>query len=339
MSKDIVEQKSTSLQAGAEIVGIVPRNLDEAWKMADAFIRAGMVPFSYEGKTVDETCAKLMMGIMQGLEIGIAPITALKNIAIINNRPTIWGDLAIALVQNSGVLVKMEVIQDEEPDGEMNHWPASYGVTVRLHRRDQETPYEGRFTVGDAKRAGLWLNSKKQPWMQYPKRMLKWRALGFAIRDGFADCLAGMMIREEVEDMPHDEPEKKADVGFLDDEPVLIEAKDIPSDPEEIAVAVQDDEAEPESVIDRVTRALKENPNVFKVLDHPAFAKEFNAMSPTDKVTAAKAAIEAARDTKQLDKMWSHEIFIQAGKMPDKYWSEIQAAFSARQQTLIVETP
>jgi hypothetical protein len=55
--------------------------------------------------------------------------------------------------------------------------------------------------VRDARRAKLWNNPKKLPWVEHPKRMLKWRARAFAMRDGFADCLMGLSIREEVEDM------------------------------------------------------------------------------------------------------------------------------------------
>ena len=34
----------------------------------------------------------------------------------------------------------------------------------------------GTFTVRDAKRGGMWLNSYKKPWLQYPDRMLYNRA-------------------------------------------------------------------------------------------------------------------------------------------------------------------
>jgi hypothetical protein len=75
--------------------------------------------------------------------------------------------------------------------------------------------YVGRFSVRDARRAGLWTNTKKKPWFEHPKRMLQWHARAYAMRDGFADCLMGLAIREEVEDLT---PEPvTTDTSFLDD--------------------------------------------------------------------------------------------------------------------------
>ncbi|MEC9268524.1 MAG: hypothetical protein VX464_20865 [Pseudomonadota bacterium] len=225
------QPQKTPLQAGGKIAGIVPQTLDDAWRLTDAFMHAGMVPSSYEGKNPDETRAKLMMGIMQGMELGIPPLTAIKNIAIINNRPTLWGDLTVALVQESGTLAKIEVEWDAPPKGDLSDWDDDFGVTIRLHRKEQDEPYVGRFTVGDARRAKLWLNPRRDPWMKYPKRMMHWRAMGFAIRDGFADCLAGMQIREEVEDQPAQESDRKASMVFLEDDPTA--ALPAPETPEE----------------------------------------------------------------------------------------------------------
>jgi hypothetical protein len=44
------------------------------------------------------------------------------------------------------------------------------------------------------------LTQKEGPWQSYPQRMLKMRARSWTIRDGFADVLRGLHIREEVDD-------------------------------------------------------------------------------------------------------------------------------------------
>ena len=44
-----------------------------------------------------------MIAIMHGLEVGLSPLSALQRIAVINGRPTIWGDGALALVKASGL--------------------------------------------------------------------------------------------------------------------------------------------------------------------------------------------------------------------------------------------
>ena len=54
--------------------------------------------------------------------------------------------------------------------------------------------------LDDAKRAGLL--GKKGPWTEYPQRMLQMRARSWALRDGFADVLKGLSVREEAQDIP-----------------------------------------------------------------------------------------------------------------------------------------
>ena len=139
-----------------------------------------------------ETAEKAMVAILHGLEIGLTPMAALQSIAVVNGRPTVYGDGAIALVRASG---KCEYIREEvKGDGE------AMAAVCEVKRKGEERPIIGRFSVGDAKRAGLW--GKKGPWTQYPKRMLTMRARAFAMRDGFADVLRGLGIAEEVQDIP-----------------------------------------------------------------------------------------------------------------------------------------
>jgi hypothetical protein len=60
------------------------------------------------------------------------------------------------------------------------------------------------FSVRDAMRAGLW--SKAGPWKEYPDRQLRWRAIGFNLRDQFSDLLGGFPITEELRDIPGEPP-------------------------------------------------------------------------------------------------------------------------------------
>ncbi len=204
---------------------IVPRTLEEAYRYAVAICKAGLAPDSYKNHYTDTAAdpSKVMLGLAAAMEAGLPPLYGLRQIAIVNGRPTIWGDGAVALIQQSGTLERQEVnrlgSEFDEDKTPVANWPDDFGLEVRMFRRGQATPYIGRFTVGDAKRAKLWMNTKKAPWMEHPKRMLLARARAFAARDGFADCLAGIAIREEVED--YAEPVKQTDTSFLDDEPAL----------------------------------------------------------------------------------------------------------------------
>lgn len=182
--------------------------------VADAVIQAGLAPDSYtKGErgvalNAKQIKSRIMIGIMKGAEVGFPPITALSTIAIINNRPTIWGDGAVALCQRDGEVEKQETSWDGKGD--------TLECTVKLWRRGQDEPYIGEFSMTDAKRAKLLNNPKKPTWTLYPERMLFNRARAYAIRDGFSDKLCGLHIREEIEDIPVAPAE--VDSSFLDDD-------------------------------------------------------------------------------------------------------------------------
>jgi len=134
------------------------------------------------------------VGILYGMEVGLSPIAALQRMAIIDGRPTIWGDAALALVQASGLLISIrEEIQEDATQATGNRLTAICTVT----RNSRAEPVTKTFSVEDAKRAGLW--QKPGPWTDYPKRMLAMRARAFALRDAFPDVLAGLYLREELE--------------------------------------------------------------------------------------------------------------------------------------------
>jgi len=149
--------------------------------------KSDFAPKDFKGKP--ESC---LLAIQHGSEIGLSPMQSLQNIACINGRPAIWGDAALAVAMASPVC---EYVRESiEGDGE------SMVATCTAKRRGYETPTVARFTVADAKKAGLW--GKSGPWTQYPRRMLQLRARGFALRDAFPDVLKGLVTAEEAQDYP-----------------------------------------------------------------------------------------------------------------------------------------
>jgi hypothetical protein len=75
-------------------------------------------------------------------------------------------------------------------------------TAVVISTRKGSEPLETRFSVADAKLAGLW--GKSGPWSQYPERMLLFRARGFNLRDNFGDVLKGLRTHEELRDIPRE---------------------------------------------------------------------------------------------------------------------------------------
>lgn len=186
-------QRKTPLTAGNLPRAIVPIDFEGAYRIANVVTQAGMAP-----KTL-QTVEKAMVAILHGLEVGLTPMNALQAIAVINGRPTIWGDGAIGLIRASGLLEYMEEFYENEDD------PIKMKAVCVVKRKGEPKPVKTDFSMADAKKAGLL--AKEGPWQTYPKRMLKMRAR-WALRDTFADVLKGLQIREEVEDMDRQEAQQ-----------------------------------------------------------------------------------------------------------------------------------
>jgi len=167
--------------------GLALATMADAMKFGEMVANSDFAPKDFRGKP-----ASCVLAIQAGAEIGLSPMQALQSIAVVNGRPSIFGDAALAVVKASPVCEY--VTEAVDGDGEQ------MVATCTAKRRGYPTPTVVKFTVADAKKAGLW--GKSGPWTQYPKRMLQMRARGFALRDAFPDCLRGIITAEEAQDYP-----------------------------------------------------------------------------------------------------------------------------------------
>ncbi|NBW13837.1 MAG: hypothetical protein EBR82_38130 [Caulobacteraceae bacterium] len=155
------------VQSGGVVQALIPKDLDQAHRLAQALAAAGdMVPKSYQGKPMET-----MAAILRGMEVGLNPMQALSSIAVINGRATIWGDALPALVLRAGHHVDVEY--DGQGDALMAKATLTRGDTGKVIIRT--------FSMADAKRAGL-------------------LAKAWAIRDGAADALMGLQVSDEAQD-------------------------------------------------------------------------------------------------------------------------------------------
>jgi hypothetical protein len=201
--RDIIERMDTLEARQLRPSPVHLRTWEEIERFAEKAARSGMVPKDFIGKP-DAICIAIQMGS----ELGLPPMQSLQNIAVVNGRPSIWGDAMPALCRASGVVRSIREWSDGDGDNLMFYCEAI--------RKDDPNPVLGKFSVLDAKRAGLWKETprtKKRgrdgeyeidsgPWYSYPRRMLQMRARGFALRDAFPDVLRGLISAEEAADIP-----------------------------------------------------------------------------------------------------------------------------------------
>lgn len=217
-----------ALASGGKLAALVPQSIDEAYRLSQALARGGdMVPKHFQDKP-----EQIMAAVLRGMEVGLAPMQALSNIAVINGRATIWGDAIPALMQRKGHQIDVQVTGEGE----------GMVATATLIRADTGQTIVRTFSVEDAKKAGLW--GKQGPWQQYPKRMLSHRARAWAVRDGAADALMGLEVAEEQQDVPMRDVTPREPGGFAQKAVAARAPVDTP-EPEEAAPTPAESVPEP----------------------------------------------------------------------------------------------
>jgi hypothetical protein len=202
------------LRAGNAIAPIIPTSIEEVARLATGILKSGL---SVNGLDTEE---KVIVAILHGLEIGLPPMQSIQRIAVINGRPTIFGDALPALLWSRGFKLR------EWMGGEAGSTRCAFCEITR----PDGSKIERAFSETDALKAGL-LN-KSGPWKQYPDRMLQMRARGFAARDGAADVLSGLYLAEEMQDaeMKDVTPPKAVTLELpdFDEAPPKVDAIDEP---------------------------------------------------------------------------------------------------------------
>jgi len=169
----------------------MPTTWAEYKEYAQIICKSSFCPANFKGNWEN-----VLLAMQFGKELGLQPLQALQNIAVIGSRPTLWGDAVMALIRCHPEFEDIE----EKIEGEGEALTAYCTIT----RRGQ-TPVIGKFSRADARQAGL---LTKDIWIKYEKPMLKNRARGFAARDGWQDVLKGLWVREEAEDIPEEKEVK-----------------------------------------------------------------------------------------------------------------------------------
>jgi len=153
----------------------------------------GFCPKDFLGKPEQILCA-----IQYGLEIGLSAMQALHSIAVINGKPSIYGDGLMALCRSFSECEDIQETFDE----------ATMTATCKVKRKGM-SEVVSTYSKKNAEEAKLWgkkgHNGQDTPWITYPRRMLQMRARGFALRDAFADRLKGIITAEEARDYPTQE--------------------------------------------------------------------------------------------------------------------------------------
>lgn len=284
-----------NLAVGGPVRGLIPQTIEEAARLCAAMTASKMVPESIQGENADETRSRCLMVILSGMELGVPPMAAMTGFYIVNNRVTIYGDVALATVQSSDKYDGHEETLTGNPGSP--EWKA----TCTIRRKDGKggcISFTRSFSWADAKTAGL--IGKRGPWTSYPQRQLQMRARSWALRDGFSDVLKGMGIAEEVGDI----------------EPKEVIKQDVTTQADDFAVAAI--ASQPAAKVDFSTLQQKEKALVAENLAVQRAVGDPVAQAAPVETVASQAALAPAKP--DLDRI---EAELRAAATP----SEVDALF------------
>jgi hypothetical protein len=150
--------------------------LNDDLREAAAMIASGLLP-----RHLSRPEQVLIVSRM-GRELGIQPLAALRQIAVIDGKPTLGAELlaGLCLTRHPGATWAVD--------------SSSTACTVTCSRPGSP-PSVFRWTLDDAKTAGL---AGKGPWAKYPRAMLRSRAVSEACRAIFPDVTSGVYTPEEL---------------------------------------------------------------------------------------------------------------------------------------------
>lgn len=156
------------------------KELERAEYWAKKLAGSDLVPKDFKNNP-----ANCFIAIQWGKDLGLAPLQATQNIAVINGRPALWGDAVPALVIASKQCEYINMTFENN-------------TAICKVKRIGQPEHISTFSMQQARTAGLL--EKQGPWKQYPDRMLQNRARAFALRDVFPDVLKGLYTAEELID-------------------------------------------------------------------------------------------------------------------------------------------
>lgn len=151
---------------------IVP--FSELQQMANTMAKSGMF-----GKTPEQMLSLMMIAQAESLH----PALAAMEYDIIQGRPALKGQAALARFQQAGGTVKWLIRTDKEAKAEFFH------------------PQGGSLTVSWTMERAVKMNlDQKDNWKKQPGVMLSWRCVAEGVRAVFPACLNRMYLAEEVQD-------------------------------------------------------------------------------------------------------------------------------------------
>lgn len=165
-----------------------PEKFEHVWRIANALAKSDLVPDHFKRKP--ENC---FLACQMAFRCGVDPMAFLQKSYVIAGKPAIETQLALAMVNSSGLL-KGSIRYKHDGKGKDRSCTA-YCTEAATGEVLQHT------LLWHTVEAEGWVAKKGSKWISDPLLMLEYRSAMRLIRTHFPEVLLGMYTREEAEEM------------------------------------------------------------------------------------------------------------------------------------------
>lgn len=152
------------------------KSLDDMIELSKQLILSGFLP------TYFKQPAQVVAVILAGREMGIPEMQALRQIYIIEGKPSIAPELMLALAYRDIPGFSHKIVKSDDKE-----------CQIRFSATGRE-PHVETFTIEQAQKMNL---SNKFNWKTMPKTMLQWRCISAGLRIFAPDAVCGMAYTPE----------------------------------------------------------------------------------------------------------------------------------------------
>jgi len=187
------ERAKTEAREMAEVTmgpdGFAATNLGGVYRLGQMYASSSLVPDVYQGKPAD--CA-IVVQLAQ--RWGIDPFMAFQHVYMVHGKPGVDGQLAVALLNQSGKIIGT-VRYQFDGDGD------EYGCTAIVTDKTTGSDVAGPKVDWQMVKKEGWFGKKGSKWQTMPNPMFHYRAASFLIRTRYPEVLMGMQTTDELEDV------------------------------------------------------------------------------------------------------------------------------------------
>jgi len=160
-----------------EIERFTPSRMGNLLTFAEGLLKSGFLPAAIRTK---EQAAAI---ILTGQELDLPPMLSLREVNVIQGKPTLSAQLMLTLAYTRIPGFRMNVIESTDTR------------CVMEFIRPGQKPYQHEFTSQDAEALKL---LDKDNWKKQRKTMLRWRCAASGLRVTAPDAIAGFYTAEEI---------------------------------------------------------------------------------------------------------------------------------------------